>query len=176
MNKIYKSRSIFYKRWKGIFSRIGRHKNYKNIGISDDWRLFDNFYNDMYESFCEHINKYGLKSTSLERLDRFGNYCKENCIWATPEVQANNRSNGSYLTYNGELKSISQWSRILGISRQAMSKRMQNGWSIDKIFSTKKQKGSRFLLEELLKDILRGKFGTKNRAELISRVQEILDF
>jgi hypothetical protein len=57
-----------------------------------------------------------------------------------------------------------------------MSKRMQNGWSIDKIFSTKKQKGSRFLLEELLKDILRGKFGTKNRAELISRVQEILDF
>jgi hypothetical protein len=130
----------------------------------------------MYESFCEHINKNGLKSTSLERLDRLGDYCKENCIWATPEIQANNRGNGVYLTYNGELKSMSQWSRILGISRQAMDKRIKSGWSIDKIFSTKKKKGNKFLLGELLKDITRGKFGTKNRAELISRTQEILEF
>ncbi|MCR4329589.1 MAG: hypothetical protein NUV65_03510 [Candidatus Roizmanbacteria bacterium] len=174
MNKIYKSRSKFYKLWVGVNRRVGKQKNYRNIIISDEWREFQAFFDDMFNSYCEHVNKYGEKHTTIERIDRNGNYCKENCVWATQKVQANNRSSNVYIFYNGETKSISDWARKLGISRQALAQRIEKGWSLDKIFSTPKKNGRRFLLQDILDGVMRGKFGTKNRSELISRLTDIL--
>jgi hypothetical protein len=155
-------------------SRCGKHKNYKNIAVSKEWLNFDHFYGDMYQSYCEHLNKYGAKGTTIERVDRLGNYCKENCIWATPTTQANNRSNGVYITRNGVTKSHSEWARELGLTRQAFDQRIKNGWSLDRIFSTRKFRSRKVLLQGLLNDVNVAKFGTKNRAELIMRLNEII--
>ena len=47
-----------------------------------------------FSSFEAFLGDMGLKPTpkhSIERLDVNGNYCKSNCIWATPETQAFNQ-------------------------------------------------------------------------------------
>jgi len=47
-------------------------------------------------SFQNFINDMGLrtdKSHSIDRLDRKGNYCPENCAWVDREAQMRNRSN-----------------------------------------------------------------------------------
>ena len=61
-------------------------KDYMGRGIvmEDPW----------FSSFEVFLGDMGLKPTpkhSIERLDVDGNYCKSNCIWATPETQAFNQ-------------------------------------------------------------------------------------
>ena len=61
------------------------YENYGGRGIcySSDWRHFANFVRDM-----------GPKPTpnhTLERKDVDGDYCAENCVWATRTEQCHNR-------------------------------------------------------------------------------------
>lgn len=79
-----------YKIWSSIVQRCTNRKNkaYEDYGgrgifVSDSWKLFENFINDM-----------GLrpsKELSVERVDNDGGYCKENCKWATRTEQQHNR-------------------------------------------------------------------------------------
>lgn len=41
-----------------------------------------------------------------------------------------------YLTYNGETKTLSEWSKIVGINRRVLNARFRLGWNIERILNT----------------------------------------
>ena len=67
------------------------YKNYGGRGIKFLWDSFDHFRDDMYDSYIRHIDKFGSKQTSIERVDNNGDYCLDNCTWATRKQQCANR-------------------------------------------------------------------------------------
>lgn len=65
---------------------------YGGRGISSEYfKDFMVFYKEMYNSYKLHVDEYGEKDTSLDRIDPNGNYETSNCRWATNKEQANNK-------------------------------------------------------------------------------------
>lgn len=77
----------------------------RGIIVCDTWISFDNFIADM--------GPQPFVGATLERRDNDGNYCKDNCEWATRLVQSRNRGAYNQL-YNG--KYSWEWAEELGIS------------------------------------------------------------
>lgn len=78
-----------YRSWIAMFSRCSNpmRKGFVNYGgrgikICKHWKNFENFYKDMGE---RPVGK------SLDRKNNDGDYTPDNCRWATPKEQANNR-------------------------------------------------------------------------------------
>lgn len=125
-----------YKSWQTIKERCYNPNNisYKNYGargiaMSNEWRHdFGAFFNDMGP-------KPGPEYT-LERRDNNGNYEKSNCYWATRKVQARNRRDNNFLTYDGKTQCMTDWANDLGISVTAIKYRLKKGWSVEKALTT----------------------------------------
>jgi len=110
---------------------------YGGRGIKNLWESDEDFKRDMYESYLKHVEEFGEKNTSIERIDNDGNYCKENCKWATRKEQLRNRRNTIFYTHKGKTQTLNDWSLELGISRQTIIGRIKVlGWSIEKALST----------------------------------------
>lgn len=73
------------------------YKRYGGRGIKIEWDSFYDFIADMYPSYKTHVNEFGEKETTIDRIDSNGNYSKQNCRWATNKEQQNNRRNNRIL-------------------------------------------------------------------------------
>lgn len=140
------SRTPFYCRWINMKQRCdskdGRNYIYyggRGITYCKEWENFENFKKDMYESFISHVEKHGLRNTTLDRIDVNSNYCKENCRWATITEQMNNIRTNRLLTYNGETHTLAEWSKVLNLSYTTLRHRFDRKWDLEKMFNTPQQ-------------------------------------
>ena len=109
------------------------HYGGRGIKVCKRWMKFENFRDDMYESFLKHVNEFGEKNTQLERINNNGNYNKKNCRWATYEEQANNRRTNFLINYNGETMTLTQWAKRKNIRWNTLQARLGKlHWSIEK--------------------------------------------
>lgn len=88
----------FYRIWSGMKVRcfnkkVSYYARYGGSGITvcDRWMNFVSFKEDMYGSYLQHVEMYGEKNTTLDRIDGGSDYSRENCRWATYLQQNNNR-------------------------------------------------------------------------------------
>jgi len=128
-----------YQTWRSMLKRClspndKQYKNYGGRGISicEEWKVFQNFFADM---------GHPPTGMSLDRRDNNSHYRKDNCRWATPKEQANNRRASirhriSYIEINGEKRAIREVEKSLGLSQGALWHRLKSGWSIEKSCST----------------------------------------
>ena len=120
--------------WDGMKKRCllptnGGYKNYgaRGIKVCERWLEFQNFYDDMYESYLKHVEEFGEKNTSLDRIDVNGNYEPSNCRWATLEEQNNHRTNNRFIIYNGSKMTVTQVGRIVGKDFSGVMRNVRDG-------------------------------------------------
>lgn len=95
----------------------------RGIKICDRWKdSFENFRDDMYESYLKHVEEYGEKNTTLDRIDVNGDYCPENCRWATWNEQADNRRNSEIIVLGREAHNLTEWCRLLNLCQGTLIK------------------------------------------------------
>jgi hypothetical protein len=103
----------------------------RGIKVCDRWlgpSGFQNFFADM--------GPRPSKKHSLDRIDNNGDYCPENCRWATKIQQANNTRANRILEFSGKAQTLAQWAEETGLSHTAILLRLKRGWSIDKALTT----------------------------------------
>lgn len=128
-----------YIRWRSMKSRcynpndIG-YANYGGRGI----RVCERWLNS-YEAFVADMGVVPSREYTLDRIDVNGDYCPENCKWATMKEQSNNKRNNRLLTHNNRTQTISQWCDELGFSRNLAQKRLLDGFTeFEDIFAPNK--------------------------------------
>lgn len=143
------SRTRFYEIFRGIKRRCNEvhnsaYKDYGGRGIKCVWRNLSHFKDDMFNSYNDHLKKFGEYNTTIERVDNNGNYCKENCIWVTRKEQANNRRSNKFLTFRGKTLTVSQWVIEMNLTKNTLKHRLNRGWNIKKALITPMRKYSSF--------------------------------
>lgn len=129
-----------YNIWQGMKGRCNNIYNTdyhryggRGIKVCDEWNSsFENFYSwAMFNGYEEDL--------TIDRIDNNGNYCPENCRWATPKEQCNNRSTTIKITIGNATKSLTEWCEIFELDYNTIKRRHQrNGFiSIDELFNGK---------------------------------------
>ena len=126
-----------YEIWQNMKKRCSNtrstlYKNYGGRGITvcEEWQEFEPFRDwAMANGYSDDL--------SIDRIDVNGNYCPENCRWATRKEQANNTRKNHYLTYNGRTMTMRQWADELGVSYNLIRDRINKlGWSVEDALTT----------------------------------------
>lgn len=127
--------------WGSMLSRCQNtnHRQYKSYGgrgitVCKEWKDFTVFREWAYSNgYVDGENK--LKCT-IDRIDVNGDYEPSNCRWATAKEQMNNRRVNTFLTYNGETKTLSEWADYIGINYSTFMSRYSRNWSMKRIVET----------------------------------------
>lgn len=124
--------------WVGMLARCNNPKrlNFKNYGgrgirVCDRWTAFENFYADMGAP---------PDGFELDREDNDGDYEPDNCRWLSVKANSRNRRTNRNLTLGCTTKCITDWAADLGITHQAINRRIDVlGWPIERALTEGKR-------------------------------------
>ena len=129
----HNSKRKIYRIWWGMMNRCYnpsfRFYNYyggRGIIVCKEWHDFFKFVEDMGER---------PENLTLDRIDPDGNYCKENCRWATMKEQNNNKRDCCFIYYNGTKYSAKMFSKEFGLNYSKTLKAYHLGLNSQKIMS-----------------------------------------
>ena len=111
--------------WKAIKQRCLNpqcrvYHNYGGRGITvcDEWLDF--------EPFLAWALSAGWKDgLEIDRINNDGNYSPDNCRFVTRMVNDNNKRTNTFISVDGETRTLSQWSRVAGINKATISRWMR---------------------------------------------------
>lgn len=125
--------------WAGMLQRCYNQNAYgynryggRGITVCESWK-------SSFQCFYDEMGQRPSKKHTIDRIDNDGNYCKENCRWATSKQQHNNRSNNRYIEFNGVRRTATEWAEFSGIDVHVMYGRINDGWSIERALTTPKE-------------------------------------
>jgi hypothetical protein len=107
-----------------------RYKQYAARGI----KICDRWLEPNSKGFLNFLEDMGPKPStkhSIDRIDVNGDYCPENCRWATDIEQANNTRRTIYITALGKTQKLQEWVAETGIPSGTIRRRLKVGWSPD---------------------------------------------
>jgi hypothetical protein len=145
-----KSNTRLFKIWSCMKQRCyyPRYTDYhcyggRGIKVCEEWLAdFQNFY-------IWAINSGYKSNLSIDRIDVNGDYSPDNCRWATPKEQANNKTTNHLLTYNGETHTLQEWADIKKLNYDCLKARINDlGWDVhDALEKPSRGRGKRKSLE-----------------------------
>jgi len=123
-----------YQKWGKMKNRCScpnnpsyKHYGGKGICVCERWQTFENFYDDMFDSYVEGL--------SIERIDNNLGYCKENCKWIPFCEQPRNTSQNIIIELNGIQYILADLSRKYNIPYSALRTRLLRGWTVEDAIS-----------------------------------------
>lgn len=103
----------------------------RGIKVCPEWE-------NSFEAFRDWALANGYQDhLTIERKDTNGDYCPENCCWATEKEQARNRSTTVFITVDGTTKSRSEWAEVLKIKPAALRSAIRRGHDPETYIRTK---------------------------------------
>ena len=107
-------------------------KNYPDYGgrgvtVCNKWLNFENFYKDVGDPpSAKH---------QLDRIDNDGNYEQGNVRWVLSSQNCRNRRSNRLIEWNGQVKTVVEWSEFLGIDHGVLRQRLYRKWPIERVLT-----------------------------------------
>lgn len=107
--------------WRTMLVRCRlKERHYENVRVCERWLQYQNFLEDM-----------GPRPSPKHSLDRYpdpdGDYEPDNCRWATHSEQMKNRRGTPHFVKDGQIGTVSDWAKRLGISTP-LARYRWNSW------------------------------------------------
>lgn len=134
--KIKREYPYIFNSWRAIMFS----KKYKDIGMSEEWRDFKTFFEDVVGSY--------EKGKVFRRIDTTKPFSKNNFIWCTTEQAGQMNKKTIHIEYNGELYTLKELADKYCQSYSGVQiryhRRETHNYTIDEIiFGRKKKRGDR---------------------------------
>lgn len=103
----------------------------RGIKVCPEWK-------DDFKAFYDWSMAHGYREgLTIDRIDNNASYSPDNCRWVSMKVQSNNRRSNHIITYNGQSKTIAEWSSIKGINYYTLRDRINKlHWSPERALET----------------------------------------
>lgn len=117
--KLYEKWASMRKRCSSAGGNKNSYKHYytRGIRVCDEWK-------NSYSAFRDWALKSGYEEgLTIDRIDNDGNYCPENCRWATVKQQNRNKRGNILITIGGKTSTLGEWAEISGINYTTLNSR-----------------------------------------------------